>query len=182
MKKLVIFIFVCVVNLQVGFAQISKASLQASGLTCAMCSKSILDNLESLPFVDSVDTDLNASIFLIYFKKDADIDVDILNRKVEDAGFSVANLKITADFSNTVVKDDAHLWIGGRLFHFVNVGSRVLNKQVELKVIDQHFVPNKDFKNYTTLTPMNCIKTGKSEDCCSSNSIKKATRIYHVTI
>ncbi|MFN5423144.1 MAG: heavy-metal-associated domain-containing protein [bacterium] len=182
MKNLLLLLLVSVLNLSEGYTQISKASLQASGLTCAMCSKSILDNLEALPFVESVDTDLNASVFLITFKKDADIDVDILNKKVEDAGFSVANLKITAEFSNTAVKDDAHLWIGGKLFHFVNVGSRLLDKQVELKVIDQHFIANKDFKRYTTLTPMNCIKTGKSEDCCSSNSVNKSTRIYHVTI
>ncbi|MEN9952821.1 MAG: hypothetical protein RLZZ520_1089, partial [Bacteroidota bacterium] len=44
-------------------AQIKKATLQASGLTCAMCAKSVYVNLTSLSFVDSVTTDLNASAF-----------------------------------------------------------------------------------------------------------------------
>lgn len=182
MKKLVFIILVSILNVSIGFTQIAKASLQASGLTCAMCSKSIFDNLQSIPFVESIDTDLNASVFLISFKKDSDVDIDILNKKVEDAGFSVSTLKITAGFTNIAVKDDSHIMIAGKVFHFVNVGSRLLNEQVEMTVVDQHFLSNKEYKRFTTLTPMNCIKTGKAENCCSSNTMNKSTRIYHVTI
>ena len=182
MKKLIFIILVSLLNVSNGFTQIAKASLQASGLTCAMCSKSIFDNLSALSFVESIDTDLNASVFLISFKKGAEVDIDILNKKVEDAGFSVSTLKITAAFTNIAVQDDSHIMIGGKVFHFVHVGSRLLNEQVEMTVVDQHFLSNKEYKRYTTLTPMNCIKTGKSEHCCTSNMMNKSTRIYHVTI
>ena len=182
MKKLLFILLVSLITVSVGFAQISKASLQASGLTCAMCSRSILENLESLPFVKSVDTDLNASIFLISFKKDAEVDVDLLNKKVEDAGFSVAALRVTANFSNAPVQDDSHVMIGSKIFHFVNVGSRILNKNVELTIIDQKFIANKEFKRFTTLTQLSCIKTGKAETCCNPYSVTTGTRIYHVTI
>lgn len=182
MKKLLLIKLIVLLNLSVGFSQISKASLQASGLTCAMCSKSIFDNLESLSFVESIDTDLNTSVFIISFKKDAEVDIDMLSKKVEDAGFSVSTLKVTASFTNIAVQDDSHIMIGGKVFHFVNVGPRVLNEQVEMTVIDQHFLSNKEYKRFTTLTPMNCIKTGRAQNCCSSNSMNKSTRIYHVTI
>lgn len=182
MKKFVFVILVSLLNASNGFTQISKASLQASGLTCAMCSKSIFDNLAALSFVESVDTDLNASLFLISFKKNTEIDFDMLNKTVEDAGFSVASLKITADFSNTAVKDDSHIMLGGKIFHFVNVGSRVLNEKVELTLIDQHFIGNKEYKRYTLLTRLDCIKTGKAETCCNPYEVKIGTRIYHVTI
>jgi hypothetical protein len=45
-------------------AQITKATLQASGLTCALCAKAVYTNLTSLPFVDNVDTDLNNCSYL----------------------------------------------------------------------------------------------------------------------
>lgn len=59
-------------------AQLTAATLQASGLTCALCAKSIYTNLSALPFVDSVDTDLNASLFLIKFKSSATVDPDLI--------------------------------------------------------------------------------------------------------
>ena len=81
------------------FSQVTKASLQASGLTCAMCARSVFKNLESLPFVDQIDTDLEKSVFLIRFKPDMTVDADQIRQKVEDAGFSVAGLTLTARFS-----------------------------------------------------------------------------------
>ena len=44
-------------------AQIVKADIIATGLTCSMCSKSIYKQLTSLPEVESVDTDLNTNTF-----------------------------------------------------------------------------------------------------------------------
>ena len=78
----------------ISFSQISKASLQASGLTCAICAKSIYTNLTSLDFIDSVDTDLETSSFLIVFRPGAKLDIEAIRKKVEDAGFSVSKLEI----------------------------------------------------------------------------------------
>ena len=48
-----------------GYAQFSKAKLQASGLTCAMCARSVYKNLEALPFVDSIGTDLGRACVML---------------------------------------------------------------------------------------------------------------------
>ncbi|MFM2326393.1 MAG: hypothetical protein RIR31_595, partial [Bacteroidota bacterium] len=49
-------------------AQITKVSLQASGLTCSMCSNAINKSLKSLDFVDRVDANIKNSTFDILIK------------------------------------------------------------------------------------------------------------------
>ena len=46
--------------------QVTKVSIQASGLTCSMCSNAINKSLRSLDFVDKVDA--NIKIQLLIFR------------------------------------------------------------------------------------------------------------------
>ncbi|MBK8850443.1 MAG: heavy-metal-associated domain-containing protein [Saprospiraceae bacterium] len=50
-------------------AQISKAEIVATGLTCSMCSNAINKQLKSLTDVDSVVIDLNTNTFVVHLKK-----------------------------------------------------------------------------------------------------------------
>jgi copper chaperone CopZ len=81
-------------------AQFSKASLQASGLTCSMCSKAVKNAIETVPSVEKVMVDIKNQQYNITFKSDAVINFDELSKAVEDAGFSVAALKVTANVSD----------------------------------------------------------------------------------
>jgi hypothetical protein len=45
-------------------AQISKVEIRATGLTCSMCSNAIYKQLESIPEVETVETDLNTNTLL----------------------------------------------------------------------------------------------------------------------
>lgn len=164
------------------FSQITKATLQASGLTCAMCARSVYKNLEGLPFVDKVDTDLNASSFLIFFKSGAPVQLDALSKKVQEAGFSVASINLDIKINEIKVENDAHINIEKNIFHFVNVKPQKLNGNISLKLIDPAFVSSKESKKYMGMTKLSCIKTGKAESCCLSSGIKSDTRIFHVTI
>jgi copper chaperone CopZ len=47
------------------FAQISKAEIIATGLTCSMCSNAINKQLKTLPEVVTVETDLNTNTFTV---------------------------------------------------------------------------------------------------------------------
>ena len=49
-------------------AQFTRAELQATGLTCAMCSNAIYKALMEVPFVESVTPDIKNSGFGIKFK------------------------------------------------------------------------------------------------------------------
>src|SRR4051812_48315307 len=80
-------------------AQFTKASLQASGLTCSMCSKAVLKALQKVPFVETVDVDLKKQEYNMAFKNGAAVDFDALSKAVEDAGFSVSSLNVTANIS-----------------------------------------------------------------------------------
>ena len=80
-------------------AQFSKATLQASGLTCAMCSNAINKALQAIPFVASVKSDIKNSSFNISFKENANVNIDALKKAVEDAGFSVAKLNLTGNLT-----------------------------------------------------------------------------------
>ena len=81
-------------------AQFTKASLQASGLTCAMCSKAVKVALEKVPFVQEVKVDIKNQQYNMVFKEGSNVDFDALSKAVDDAGFSVASLKATGNFNN----------------------------------------------------------------------------------
>lgn len=182
MKRKLLCLFTGLSFVLLSNAQISKATLQASGLTCALCAKAVYKNLSSLPFVDSVDTDLNASAFVLIFKRTATVDLDELSKKVQDAGFSVASLKFTIKLNNLKIGNEVHETIEGKVYQFVNVKAQNLNGEVVLKIVDKDFVSAKEFKKFSGTTKMECMKTGRAAACCLSAGIKENTRIFHVTI
>ena len=163
-------------------AQLKRATLQASGLTCSLCSKSISKALQSLSFVDKVDVNIKESSFVIAFKNGEEADADLIRKKVEGAGFSVAKLQLTGDFNNVAVKNDAHVKLGTKIYHFMAVKEQVLTGEQTLTLVDKNFVSAKDFKKYSALTKMECYKTGVAGNCCSKESADAHARIYHVTL
>jgi copper chaperone CopZ len=181
MKK--IFLVVMVLAMATGLhAQFDRATLQASGLTCAMCTRAIDNALKQIPFVASVKPDIKNSAFDIVFKKDMPADIDVLKKAVEDAGFFVARLTISGSFQQAAVKNDGHITLNGKVFHFIHIKDQVLNGEQELTVVDKDFLTAKEFKKFSGATTMKCILTGKAGSCCSDMGVPVGTRIYHVTI
>lgn len=180
MKKTVVILLV-LLALQ-SQAQFTKASLQASGLTCSMCNNAIYKALKALPFVASVESDIKNASFDMVFKQDAPADIDAIKNAVEDAGFSVATFKLTGNFDHVSVADDKHVKIGDRHFHFIKVKDQVLDGEQTITVIDKDFLTVKSFKKFSTTTKKGCIQTGKADACCDTEGVTKDTRIYHVTI
>jgi copper chaperone CopZ len=162
--------------------QFRSANLTAAGLTCAMCTKAINTELERLSFVESVKVDIKTSSFNIIFKKESNPDFDMLKKAVEDAGFSVAKLKIAAEFENIPVQKDAHISIGNKTFHFLNTSVSNLKGERVFTVVDKDYLTAKEFKKYTSTSHMECVKTGKAGACCTKEGISAESRIYHVTI
>lgn len=181
MKK-VIFLLSFLLSYVFIQAQVTQASLQASGLTCAMCARSVYKNLEALPFIDSINTDLEKSIFLLNFKEGMEMDADQIRKKVEDAGFSVAALRVTVFFKDQQVSNDQHLSVNGKVYHFLNIKDQVLNGETTLLLVDKSFLSAKDYKKYAAATKMDCFKTGVAGACCNKEGISVNTRIYHVTM
>lgn len=181
MKK-IFFIMIIVVAGFTSYAQFTKATLQATGLTCAMCSKAINNALMEVPFVESVKSDIKNSSFNMVFKPGQEVMVDALKKAVEDAGFSVGNLKMTGNFQEVKIENDKHIEIGKEVFHFVNVSDQVLNGEATLMVVDKNFLSAKQFKKLSSTTKMACVQTGKAASCCMKLGVPAETRVYHVTI
>ena len=163
-------------------AQVTKVNLQASGLTCSMCSNAINKSLKSLDVVENIKPNVSASSFEITFKPGSAVDFDLLKKKVEDAGFFVAKMVVTLSVNQIEVSNDAHVDIAGTMFHFLNTDKKQLNGETSFKILDKGFVSVKEFKKNSKLTSMACYQTGYMGACCKDKNSKTGTRIYHVTI
>ena len=181
MKKMLLLLVTAFVFVT-GKSQFSKATLQASGLTCSMCSKAVKVALEKVSFVQEVKVNIKSQEYTIAFKESSKTDFDELKKAVEDAGFSVASLKVTGSFTGVNVGKDKHMQLDGKNFHFVNVDSKVLSGEQTFTIIDKNFISAKEYKKYSAATKMECIKTGKAESCCVKEGIHTEERVYHVII
>lgn len=171
MKPLKIFAILFIAAITTAKAQFTKAELQVSGLTCSMCSNATEKSLKKLTFIDGIKADLDHNLFVITFKKGADVNLDQISQRVQAAGFAVNSLKATFDFNNTEVSNNYHFNYNGNTYHFLNVGDKTLNGPVAVTLLDKNFVPAATYKKYAA-QPIACYKTGKMGN----------TRIYHVTI
>jgi len=181
MKKLIFILLLGLFTASVQ-AQFTKASLQASGLTCSMCNNAIYKALKALPFVSSVETYVKNATFITVFKDNVAADIDAIKNAVEDAGFSVASFTVTGKFDHLAIGNDKHIVIGDRHFHFVKVNDQVLNGENTITIVDKGFLSVRNFKKFSAATSMACMQTGKSGSCCEKEGVAANTRVYHATL
>ena len=163
-------------------AQFTKATLQATGLTCAMCSNAINKALKQLPFVESVKADIKNSSFSILFRQGVEVKPDAIKDAVEGAGFFVGGLQVTGSFKNLNTGSDGIIKIGTNWFHFLKQSNRVLNGEVTFTLQDKSFLTAKAFKKISSTVKIPSLSTGKAEADQVKAGVKKGERIYHVTI
>ena len=162
-------------------AQVAGVRIQASGLTCSMCSNAINKSLQSIDYVDRVTANIKESSFDIRFKPSAIVSFDQLKKKVEDAGFFVSQMEVIIVTDRIAISNDAHIDINGTMYHFLNTGDKVIEGETHVRLLDKGFVSAKDFKRNARFTKMNCYQTGYMGSCCKKTPAA-STRIYHVTI
>ena len=163
-------------------AQVSKVTLQASGLTCSMCNNAISKALKTLPFAQTVSSDISNASFDISVKPGSKVSFDDIKKKVEGAGFSVASMKAVVHFEDQKIVNDGHINSGGMVFHFLNVKDQLLNGDKTIQILDKGFVSAKTFTKNAAYTKRDCYKTGVAGSCCAKEGLATGTRIYHVTI
>jgi len=180
MKKLII-LFVSFILSNNVFAGFVGAKVKVTGVTCSMCSNSVNKALSSLSFIDKIDVDLENAVFILSFKPGEKVVMDEIRKKVEGAGFSVGELTADFAFDSLQVENDYHYTFENNIYHFVGVKNQYLNKTVSLKFVDKGLTSSKEYKKYSNMTNLKCIKTGKPETCCNKVSAGYS-RIYHVTL
>lgn len=182
MKSIKIFIsFLLIANFS--FSQsFRNIELQATGLTCSMCSNAINKALKQIYFVQEVQTDLKKSIFTISIKDGEVPDFDMIRKKVEDAGFAIGKMTVDINFTTQKITNDEHTVIANKAFHFLNVKDQTLNGWQKVQLVDKGFLVSGQEKKWQKATVMPCYKTGTAESCCTKSNIKAGQRIYHITI
>jgi copper chaperone CopZ len=139
MKKIVLALLMCL-SAGVVSAQISDARLTAAGLTCSMCSKSIYTALKKVKFVASVTPDVEGSSFSIHFRSGVDINPAALRKAVEDAGFSVASLRMDADIRQTDIAAQQVYMSQGSHYNFLPADIDLKPGKRSFRIIDKGFV------------------------------------------
>ena len=182
MKRIMLLALVSLMTLSALQAQISKASLQATGLTCALCSNAINKAVQKLPFVATVRSDIKNSSFSIVFKEGMEPDIDAIKMAVEDAGFSVGGLQLTGQIIEPALAKDNLLKIGGNYFHVVNGEGKSLRGETVISVVDKNFIPEKEYKKRSGEGRLSCVKDGKATPDCTLEGLSAGTRVYHVII
>lgn len=164
-------------------AQVKKVTIQASGLTCSMCSNSINKSLKSLPYVEKVMANIKTSSFDISFKPNAVVNFDQMKKKVEDAGFFVAKFTAIVNFDKQKVESDDHINIQSATYHFLNIKDQEIAGDKTIQLLDKGYVSAKDFKKNASFTKMECYKTGVAGSCCKNiKNVSASSRIFHVTL
>lgn len=128
------------------FAQISKAEIIATGLTCSMCSNAINKQLKKLPEVEKVTIDLNTNTFIVSLKKNNTITPRILKESVQNAGFFVGSMNIIISFDNQKISENSKLKKDNLNLIFIDSNTKTLNGMTKLKVLDKGYLVMKDFK------------------------------------
>jgi copper chaperone CopZ len=118
-----------------GNAQIVKAEIRATGLTCSMCSNAINKQLKTLPEVVNVQTDLNTNTFTVTLTEGNNLSPKVFKEKVEKAGFFIGTLVITAK-PETITKSP-----------YILVNDIATNgMEIQFQVVDKGYVTEKEFK------------------------------------
>jgi copper chaperone CopZ len=128
-------------------AQITKVSLQASGLTCSMCSNSITKALKTLDFVEKIDANLKTYTYEITFKKDSRIDFDKIRQKVENAGFSISGFTAFINFNKQQLAGDQSVRIGEQTLLITNAKEQLIDGTRQVTILEKGFIPAKKAKS-----------------------------------
>ena len=144
MKNILLLLMVCIS--MAASAQITKVSIQASGLTCSMCSNSINKALKTLDFVEKIESDIKTYTFVLSFKPNSTVDFGAIKKKVEGAGFSVSSFIATVLFSNLQVQYNQPVTIGSNSVLIINSNVSTLNGTRQIKVVDKGFVSAEEYR------------------------------------
>lgn len=163
-------------------AQFRSADLRAEGFTCALCSNVVYKALEKLPFIDSVSPDVEHASFDIRFKSGSHADPDAIRKAVDNAGFSVGELRLHGTFSGLKAAPDAILDYDGIRLHLSGAGPEILDGERTLTIIDRGFVTAKEYKKWATGKWTGCLQYGNAAHCGAAAGLDPKTRIYHVRL
>jgi copper chaperone CopZ len=143
-KRLIVLVML--LGMMNSYAQISKAEIIATGLTCSMCSNAINKQLKAMPEVEKVMIDLNTNTFVVIIKKNSVITPQQLKANIEKTGFFVGSMILTMDVANLQPKDNTGFKNESGTYVFVDANEKAAGGTLRLKVLNSGFVTKKEYK------------------------------------
>jgi len=143
MLKKIVLLLLLFWGQQYCFAQFSRATLQATGLTCALCSKAIHQALERLPFVQKVSAQIKESSFEVLAKPGESIDPAAIRVAVEEAGFFIGALYLMRATDAPLLVSNTSTKEGNN--YFMVVGALKDGGVQTFQVLNEHFLTEKAF-------------------------------------
>ena len=134
-KKSVLVVLLLTVFSITSSAQISKAEIKATGLTCSMCSNAINKQLKAMPEVKNVEIDLNTNTFIVSLAENNSVKPSIFKEKVEKAGFFIGSLILTT--TSETIKNSSYVVVNGKQNN---------SKEIQIQILDKGYVTDKEFK------------------------------------
>ena len=128
-----------------GNAQISKAEIVATGLTCSMCSNAINKQLKSMPEVESVSTDLNTNTFTVQLKTNNTLTPKALKNSIEKTGFFIGSLVLTVDLGAVNGQENEKIQNQSGTYVFVEKAKKS-SGPMQMQLLNEGFVTKKEFK------------------------------------
>jgi len=144
-------------------AQFSSVLVSVDGLTCAACSYATQKSILQLDFVKDVQMDLNTHVATITFKEGKKVSVDLIAKKVFDAGFSVGSLYGIFNFKSIAISNNYCFNYEGDNYDFIQVKDQKLNGEVKIKFAGDRYMRKKELKKWTSLLKGNCSSSGNSK-------------------
>lgn len=148
-------------------AQVKKAEIIATGLTCSMCSNAINKQLEAMGAVDNIETDLNTNTFIVRFKDNSFVEPVILKDAVEKAGFFVGSLVLTMDIDQSMITSQDSFEMQQNTFTLLDKNT-IQAGETKYKVIDKGFVTQKEYKKLAKANAKN------------ASYAANAKQVYHI--
>ena len=165
-KSGTILLSLLVLTIGIVKAQFTKAELQVSGLSCALCAKATEKSLKNLPYITDIKPDLMRNIFVITFKDNSAVNFDEIGKRVRDAGFFVNSLTVTFNFDNIKLANNSFSY-AGNTYQVMNGGNKSLTGPVAVTLVDKGFATRSVYKKYLGQTAAEPANGG---------------RLYHITI
>ena len=132
------------------FGQFTSARIGVNGLTCSACTRSVEMSLRKLPFIESVEMNLENTDGVLKFKKGSDVEISKIAKAVVDAGFSVRFLNADYTFSGTNFQESKYT-DKGQSFYFIR--KPPTKTENTLRFIGPAFQTKKEFTKYKTEFP-----------------------------
>lgn len=151
MRILLCIVLIALTNSNNAFGQLQSATLQATGLTCSMCSKATFKKLQAIEGVQKITPDLDNTSFILQFSPNNSTPIASIQKQVQAAGFSVGKLVLHYKIPSTTIANNTIIPFKGGQFVFVETAPTKKDGIIQLQVVNKGFVADKEFKKLQAL-------------------------------